>query len=157
MKAAALVLSTFLASVGAHAASNGTLLIQGTVNLVNDIVITPNSSATALNITSGESAKLVATVAETSNNLTGYKIQMSSANASKLVHTADNTKSTPYTVSYAGGSAVTLSSTAQTVKTVSSLTGLTTTTSNVSATVTALPTAIAGTYQDTITVAIVAN
>ncbi len=157
MKAATLVLTTILASVSAHAASSGTLLIQGTVNLVNDIVITPNSNATALNITGGESSKLVATVAETSNNLTGYKIQMSSANASKLVHNTDNTKSTPYTVSYAGGSAMTLTSTAQTVKTVNSLTGLTTATSNVNATVTALPTAVAGTYQDTITVAIVAN
>lgn len=141
----------------AQAASSGTLLIQGVVNVVNDIVITPTASATTLSITGGETNKLVASVAETSNNLAGYKIQMSSANASKLVHTVDNTKQTGYTVSYNGAAAVTLTTTPQTVKNVASLAGLTTASSNVNVNVTALSTAVAGTYQDTITIAIVAN
>jgi hypothetical protein len=157
MKFSSLIFFALLASVGAQAASSGTLLIQGTVSLVNDITITPNASATTLNITGGETNKLVASVSETSNNLNGYKIQMSSSNAGKLVHTTDNTKQTAYTISYGSGSAVSLTNTAQTVKTVSALSGLTTVSSNVSANVTALPTAVAGTYQDTITIAIVAN
>lgn len=157
MKVATFAFSTLLLAISAQAASTGTLLIQGTVSLVNDIVITPTANATTLNITGGETSKLVATVAETSNNLTGYKIQMSSVNAGKLIHTVDNTKLTPYTVSYNGGSGVSLTTSPQTVKTVASLSGLATATSNVNTSVTALPTAIAGTYQDTITVSIVAN
>jgi hypothetical protein len=158
MKFAKLAFIGLLASASAvQAASSGTLLIQGVVNAVNDIVITPNANATTLNITGGETNKLVATVSETSNNLAGYKIQMSSANASKLVHTVDNTKQTGYTVSYNGGAAVTLTTTPQMVKNVASLTGLTTVSSNVNVNVTAYPTAVAGTYQDTITIAIVAN
>lgn len=152
-----LLLLGLLASGSAHAASSGTLLIKGIVGLVNDIVITPTAAATTLNITGGETNTLVASVAETSNNLLGYKIQMSSLNASKLIHTVDNTKLTSYTVSYNGGAAVTLTTTPQTVKNVASLAALTTANSNVNVNVTALATAVAGTYQDTITIAIVAN
>lgn len=158
MKSTLLTLGALLTlGTVANAASSGTLLIQGTVAVVNDIVINANANATTLNITGGETNKLVATVDETSNNLAGYIIQVSSVNASKLVNTTDNTKQTGYTLSYDGGTAVTLTSTAQTVKTVSSLTGLATDTSNVNVNVTALATAAAGTYQDTITIAIVAN
>lgn len=153
-----MILTAMVLAAGvAQAASTGTLLIQGTVAAVNDIVITPNSNATALNITAGESNKLVASVAETSNNLAGYKINMKSVNASKLVHGTDATKQTGYTVSYNGGSAITLTTVDQQVKNVSSLSGLTTNNSNVNVNVTALPNAIAGTYSDTITVSIVAN
>ena len=82
---------------------------------------------------------------------------MRSANASKLVHNVDNTKSTAYTVSYDGAAAISLTNADQDVKNVSSLAGLTTNTSDVSVNVTAFPTAPAGTYSDTITISIVAN
>ncbi len=152
-----LLTAILLVSGSVFAASTGTLFISGTVISANDIVITPNANATNLNITAGESNKLVASVAETSNNLLGYKIFMKSAFASKLQHSVDSSKFAPYTVSYNGAVAVTLTSLDQQVKNVSSLSGLTTNTSNVNVNVTAYPLAPAGLYSDTITISIVAN
>jgi hypothetical protein len=157
MKKTLLALIPILVFESSLAASSGNLLIEGTVTAVNDITITPNPNATNLDIVAGETNKLVVSVSETSNNLSGYQIKMSSANAGKLIHSTDNTKMTDYTVSYDGASAVALSATEQTVKTVSSLSGLTTVSSDVTVSVTAYPTAPAGVYQDTITIAIVAN
>ncbi len=146
-----------LGSVSAHAASTGTLLLQGTVALTNDIVVTPaGSNNTTLDIVGGQSV-LVATVAETSNNLTGYKINAKSDNGSELRNGSDATKKTTYTLSYDGGSAVTLTTSYQQVKNVSSLSGLTTNNSNVNATVAAYAAAPAGAYSDTVTFQIVAN
>jgi hypothetical protein len=82
---------------------------------------------------------------------------MSSANAGMLKHTVDASKETSYTVRYDDGAAVALSAVPQVVKNVSSLSGLTPDTSNVNVDVTAYPSAIAGTYQDTVTISIVAN
>lgn len=153
-----LVLTALLVlSSSAFAANSGNLFISGTVLPVNDLIITANSNATNLNITGGESNKLVASVSETSNNLTGYKISMKSANASLLVHSVDSSKSTGYTVSYGGGAAATLSTTAQVVKNVGSLAGLTTNNSDVHVNVSAYALAPAGTYSDTITISIAAN
>jgi hypothetical protein len=145
-----------LVATSAFALDTGTLNISGTVSAVNDISISP-SSYTTLNITGGESNKVVAVASETSNNLLGYKINMKSANASKLLNSSDATKFTTYKVRYNGGSALDLTTSYQTVKTVSSLSGLTTNSSNIAVDVVAYPTAPAGTYSDTITVAIVAN
>jgi hypothetical protein len=141
----------------AYAADTGTLLLQGTVALVNNIVVTPNgSNNTTLNILNGSTA-LVAKVSESSNNLTGYKINAKSLNGSELRNGLDATKKTTYTISYDGGSAVTLSTSYQQVKNVTSLTGLTNNASAVNATVAAYAAAPAGTYSDTITFQIVAN
>lgn len=152
-----LFLAVGLMAGSVMAASSGTLLIMGTVSSSNDIVITPNANATTLNITGGEVNKTVASVAETSNNLAGYKIMMKSANASKLVHNTDSSKSTGYTVSYNGGSAVTLTTSDQQVKNISALSGLTTNNSAVAVNVAAYAAAPAGSYSDTITISIVAN
>ena len=154
----AILMVSVLMSASAFAASTGTLKVSGTVAVVNDLVVTPNgTNNTTLNITAGESAKNIASVAETSNNGAGYIIQVSSANAGKLVHSTDNTKFTNYTISYGGSSYAAPNANPTTVKTVSSLNGLTTQSSAVSTNVTAYPSAIAGTYSDTITLSIVAN
>ncbi len=146
-----------LAATQANAASTGTLLLQGTVSLVNDLSVTPaGSNNTSLDIVAGQSV-LVASVAETSNNLTGYKINAKSDNGSELRNGSDASKKTTYTISYDGGSAVTLSTSYQQVKNVNSLSGLTTNNSNVNATVAPYASAPAGTYSDTITFQIVAN
>lgn len=153
-----LALVTLWVSGSALAASSGTLDVRGVVAVVNSIVVTPNgTNNTSLNITGGESNKNIASVAETSNDNDGYIIQMSSANAGKLVHSTDSSKKTNYTVSYGGGSFGAPANTPSTVKTVSNLSGLTTNTSAVLVNVTAYPSAIAGTYSDTITFSIVAN
>ena len=146
-----------LLTSAAFAANTGTLVISGVVTAVNDLLIAPTPEATTLNITGGETGRLVAAVQETSNSLTGYNIKMRSANASKLVHGTDPSKSTAYTISYDSGAAVSLTTSDQIVKNISSLTGLTTVSSNVNVNVTAYPLAPAGTYSDTITISIAAN
>ncbi len=152
-----LLMSLLLLTTSAFAVSSGPLALSGVVVAVNDITITPNANATTLNIINGESAKSVADVSETSNNLTGYSISMRSANASKLVHSVDSSKSTSYKISYDGGLAISLTIADQEVKNVASLAGLTTVSSNVKVDVTPYATAPAGTYSDTITISIAAN
>lgn len=152
-----LLLTVLLLGSMAQAASSGTLLLSGTVAAINDLNIVPNVDATNLNISGGELAKQVAVATETSNSLNGYRISMKSLNGSKLQHTVDNSKFTTYTISYDGGSYVSLSTSDQTVKNVSSLNGLTTQTSNIKVNVVAYPTAPAGVYSDLVTVSIVAN
>ncbi|WP_374076898.1 hypothetical protein [Bdellovibrio bacteriovorus] len=157
-KLATAVLSTLALGSTAMAASTGTLLLQGTVSAVNDVTVTANgTNNTTLNIVVGEAGKNVASVAETSNNLAGYKIYISSPTGGELVHTVDSSKKTTYKIGYDGAAAVTPTVGGVMVKNVTSLTGLTNDTSAVVAEVTAFATAPAGTYQDTLTVSIVAN
>lgn len=157
-KHVAAIFATLSVSSMALAASTGTLLLQGTVGLVNDIVVTANGTNNInLNITGGETAKSVGSAVETSNNLLGYKIFISSPTGGELRHTVDATKKTTYKISYAGAASVTPTVAGVQVKNVAALLGLTSATSAIAADVTALPTAVAGTYQDTLTVSIVAN
>lgn len=157
MKAFYLIAAALLAAPMAHALDTGTLLLQGTVAAQNDIVVTPaGTNNTTLDIVGGASV-LVASVAETSNNLTGYKINAKSANGSELRHGSDALKKTTYTISYDGGTPVTLTTSFAEVKNVTSLSGLTTNNSDVNATVAPYAAAPAGTYSDTITFQIVAN
>ncbi|WP_409479793.1 hypothetical protein [Pseudobdellovibrio sp. HCB154] len=152
------VLAVLAFSVQTLAASTGTLLLQGTVAAVNDIVVTANSpNNTTLNIVAGESGKNVASVAETSNNLNGYKIFISSPTGGFLVNTSDSAAKTGYKIAYDGAAAVTPTVAPLQVKNVTALTGLTTDTSAVAADVTAFATAPAGLYEDTLTISIVAN
>ncbi len=153
-----LILASFLFGISALAASSGNLLVQGTVGIVNDIVVTPVAGVNNnLDILAGESNLKVADVEESSNNLTGYSISMSSVNAGTLVHNSDNTKSTPYTISYDGATATAPTASPAVVKNVASLTGFTQNFSEVKINVTAYPSAPVGVYSDTITFAISAN
>jgi hypothetical protein len=142
----------------AKAADTGTLLLQGVVAVVNNIIVTPNgSNNTSLDIVGGETNKLVASVEEVSNNLAGYKINAKSDNGGELRNNSDATKKTTFTLSYDGASALALTTSYQQVKNVSSLTGLTTNNSDVTVNVVAFANAPAGTYEDTVTFQIVAN
>jgi hypothetical protein len=158
MKFLAFAVFALTVTTQAQAADTGTLLLQGVVSAVNSITVTPNgANNTTLDIVNGESSKLVASVQETSNSLTGYKINAKSANGSELRNTSDAAQKTTYTLSYDGASPVTLTTAYQQVKNVSSLTGLTTNSSDVAVTVAAYAAAPAGTYEDTVTFQIVAN
>jgi hypothetical protein len=154
-----LSLSALLASA-AVAASSGTLTLSGTVAAVNDISISANgSNNTSLNILNGETGKNVASVTESSNDLNGYKIQMYSANGGQLQLAGQPSKHTTYQISYGGGTYTTppLAASPATVKNVSSLSTLTNATSPVMVNVAAYPSALAGTYSDTVTFAIIGN
>jgi hypothetical protein len=149
-----------MASVSFAAASllpGKDLLLSGTVTAINDLTITPTPESITLDIVNGETGRKVADVKETSNNLLGYKIYMRSANASNLVHSIDNSKKTAYTISYDGGSYISLTNADQQVKDSGALPGLTDDTSLVAVNVTPYATAPAGTYSDTVTISIVAN
>lgn len=150
--------SLLFGAAGAFAASTGTLNLSGVVPLVNDIEVTPTgTNHQTLDILNGETAKNVASVDETSNNATGYTVEISSANGGELRHVSDPTKKTTYQLSYDGGTYAQPSTTATAVKTVNSLPGLTTDTSAVLVNVTAYPGAPAGDYTDTLTLTIIAN
>lgn len=142
----------------AQAASSGTLLLQGTVGMVNDISVAANGTDNVnLNILAGETAKTVGTATETSNDLNGYKIFISSSTGGELRNTADSTKKTTYKVSYDGATSVTPTVAGVQVKDVTSLSALTVAASSIAVDVTAAPNAVAGTYQDTLTVSIQGN
>ena len=142
------------------AASIGSILLSGTVAVVNEVVITANGSHnTSLNITGGESGKNIASVLETSNNPEGYVITLCSDNAGELRHSNDSSQKTTYSVSYDGGSyqAPPACSNALEVKSVSSMSGLGSDTSQILVNVTAFPLAPAGSYSDSLTISIAAN
>jgi len=156
--AAATLLLAATTTQSAHAADTATLLLRGIVAVVNNIEVTPNGSSNLnLNITGGESSKLVAAVVETSNNVTGYKINVKSLNQGELRHTVDATRKTTYRLGYNGQTPIALTQNYQQVKSVTSLNGLTAASSPVVVDVQALPNAVAGTYEDTVTFQIVAN
>lgn len=151
------VLAVILASSMVSAAPTGTLTLRGTVAVIADVVVTPNGDNLTLDIVNGESDKAVASVAETSNNLAGYKIFISSPTDGELQNTSDTSVKTTYQIRYDGAGAVTPTIAGVEVKDVASLSGLTTNNSSVNVDVTAFATAPAGTYEDTLTISIQAN
>ena len=158
MKKLVMTALVLLSSVSQAATTDsGTLNLSGSVEEICDINVTALPKASTLDIVAGETDTKVADVSETSNKLTGYKIFMKSANASKLVHSADASKFSSYTLKYDGGSAVTLTNSDQEVKNVSSLSGLATDTSEVSISFAGNANAAAGTYSDTVTITMTNN
>lgn len=152
------ILTGLALSSTALAADSGTLLLEGQVLDNTSIVVTAEAANHRnLQIVTGETDRLVGRATEESNNLNGYKILMKSAKGGKLVHTTDSTKSTNYQVSYAGASAVQLTTADQQVKEVTSLTALTQSTSDIKVNVDAYAAAPSGLYQDTVTVTIQAR
>lgn len=156
--AAGLLVSTVMALPSAE------LTISGTVAAFDDIQIAPLAAATNLQIVSGQSGTKVADVAETSNRIAGYQIQLSSAKQGNLVHLSQTgpvagvpvTMKTPYTVKYNTSGYVSLA-TAQLFPGQPSLTALTTKNSTVDVQVSSNAFAVEGTYQDVITISIVSN
>ena len=153
----ALALGIYFWPQQSKAQTSAPLVISGTVALINTAVINPLPESQALNILDGEINRLVATVVETSNNPKGYRILVSSANGSRLVHTTQPRATVPYTLSYGGAPAVTLQKFNQELKRVPSVDGLVTNTSEVRVTLDKLPQALVGTYNDTVSISISAD
>lgn len=146
-------LCAFLVSLSALAATTGTLQLQGIVGTTFSISVASQTGAMNLDILNGESAKLVGIATETTNNSAGYKVTMSSANGGELKN--GSLDFVQYKVSYNGGTAVTPTLLAATVKT-SSVPQPAGVSSNITVTFTGKPTALAGTYSDTLTLTIAA-
>ncbi len=135
------------------ATASGNLNLSGTIAEATSITVTPHANASALTLTSSAADLQIATVDETSNATNGYLIKAKSTNGSKLVHSSDSSQLVNYTIKYAGGSAVTLTTSDQTVKTQSTGGTYNAVSSNVTISYSAVSAAtrIAGTYTDTIT------
>ncbi len=141
------------------AGPTGLLTISGTVVAIDNIAINPTTDSTALDIINGENAALgkrVANPVETSNRIAGYTILMTSANVGDLVHKSLPASKTSYTIQYNDSAFVSLS-TPKVFPGQGALTGLTVKTSVVNVKVAALATAVEGTYEDVITISMVAN
>lgn len=143
----------------AQAASRASLFLEGTIEIICDLFVDPViGSLTTLDITNGETARLVATVTETTNNPNGYRIDMESVNTGQLQHN-NGTSQTAYTIAYDGAAALAPGAvgTPVAVKTVAGPIATTVTaTSNVEINVTAGGALPAGAYTDTLIFTMVA-
>lgn len=149
------LLVLMLSSVS-DAATTGSLSLSGAVTEGISIVVdSSNGNAAALDLSTSQSTLNIATITENSNSSTGYTISAKSTNAGKLKHSSlsDNV---PYTIKYAGGAAVTLTTSDQVVKTQSTGGVYTGVSSPVTIQYTGSSGISAGTYSDTITFTIAA-
>ena len=142
----------------AYGATQGDITISGTVDPELSIALDV-ATYTTLDIKAGGDHS-VATATEVCNDLDGYKIFGYSVNGSELRNTANAAVKTTYTVKYDGAATVSLgagSANKVELKDSGALTIATTDTSAVVVYVDALANAPAGTYEDTVTLEIVAN
>ncbi|ATH07804.1 fimbrial protein [Halobacteriovorax marinus] len=153
-----LFLGTILSitTISSFAAPQGTLLLQGTINQVLSLTVTPESGVnTSLDLTSTQTDLKVAEVGEQTNSNTGYKILIRTANGGSLKNGSFDEVS--YTMKY-DGSPVTLSTSDTEVKN-ESTGGVYDHSSDVEISYTGQPAAslTQGTYSDTVTFTIQVN
>ncbi|MGH1467903.1 MAG: hypothetical protein ACRBBP_03355 [Bdellovibrionales bacterium] len=147
-------------SVSSFGVSRASLFLVGQVDVIVNLFVNPVlGGIDTLDIENGETARLVATVDEETNNSAGYRIDMESVNAGTLEHN-NGVANVAYTIAYDGAVAVAVPAVGAptAVKTVAGpLTGLTTDNSDVEITVTAGGAALpAGAYTDTLIFTMVA-
>jgi len=133
---------------------SASLYLAGEIEVITSLFVNPEIGTTdTLDIAGGETARLIATVDEESNNAAGYDITMESVNTGNLTH-SNGTAVVPYTIAYDGAAAIAPGAPGAgvVVKSSGTLTGLTTANSDVEITFTApaAASAIAGTYTDTV-------
>jgi hypothetical protein len=109
LKKSILALGLTFATLSATAATTATLVLKGTVPAVLSISLVAETLATNLPLTQTQAASKVATVTESSNSASGYKVTISSINAGKLVR-ANGTEQFPYTLSYGSQAGINLTS-----------------------------------------------
>ncbi|WP_372652678.1 fimbrial protein [Halobacteriovorax sp.] len=145
-----------LMSASSFAATQGTLLLQGTIDQVLSLSVTPESGVNnSLDLTSTETDLKVAEVSEETNSNTGYKILVRTANGGLLKNGSLDEVS--YTMKY-DGTAVTLAQSDTEVKN-ESTGGVYSYASDVEISYTGQSAAslTQGTYSDTVTFTIQAN
>jgi hypothetical protein len=107
-KALALTALIGSAAHASYGATNGTLVIAGTVPSVAEISIAAVPGASNLPLGSSVSGLKIATVSELCNDASGYTVQLSSENGGSLKD-PKGSGSLPYTLSYNGTRVVFLS------------------------------------------------
>lgn len=150
-----IALTTLLAST-AFASSTATLQLNGVIASAVSISLDTTSSQ-VFDLTNGETDALVATATEISNSNTGYVINVASVNNGAFVSTSDSNFSVNYTMKY-DGQTLNLASGSDTVDK-SASTGVVNNQSPITISYTGVPAVgfRSGTYQDTVTLEIVAN
>ncbi len=103
-------LVTATGSIGAHAATTGSITISGTVAQQTSIDVNPLTGYNALDLGTSQTDLAVAEVVEKNNTNLGYKVTLTSQNAGKLKNGTLGQVS--YTAKY-GSSSVNLSTTPQ--------------------------------------------
>ncbi len=126
------------------------LVISGNVLPICNIEVAATVAASALNITGGESSTSIASVTEQSNSPAGYTVSVSSLNNGSLKHASVPGEQFAYQLSYDGGANFNPTTAPAVVKTSGPLPGFTTDVSDVKITYPAQPTAMVGTYSDTL-------
>lgn len=140
-----------------YAGTSGSLSVSGIITVVNDLSVSPYSKATDLNITTGETGTLIADIVELSNNPDGYSIQLTSQNAGKLINSSSTTYQLSYQLSYNNGSYITPGASPTSAKTIYFLNQKTSSVSPIKIKFSGLTNASSGSYEDVITLSIVAN
>ena len=150
MKKILLLLTLSIATTVAYSATSATLLLQSVVPKKVAITVTAVSVASALDLSTTQADLKVATVNESSNSKTGYKVTITSANLGKLKRT-DGADVFTYSLKY-GGSSVGLTTASGTVFTNPTSAIINTNKDlNISYTGVTPESMIEGSYQDTLT------
>lgn len=152
-----LTLFIFSSLTQLYAGTSGSLSLSGIITVINDLSTSPYYKATNLNITTGEAGTLIADIVELSNNPDGYNIQLTSQNTGKLINTSNTTYQVSYQISYNNGSYINLNSAPTTAKTIYFLNQKTSSVSPIKIKFSGLSNASSGSYEDVITLSIVAN
>ena len=136
---------------GQHCSASGDLALSGTVATRCALIVSALDEATQLKISEGESNALVANVTEQTNNLAGYRVTVRSSNNGKLVNIASPSQGVAYQIAYDGGAMVAPTNVPKEVKNSGVLTSAANHISPVRVTIAPQPSALAGTYSDTLT------
>lgn len=99
MKKLFIVSSLFLSSLTASSATTGTLVLKGNVPEVYDLKLVAETVSSTLRLDQTQTDLKVATVTETSNAKSGYKVSIRSDNKGQLVRSGGSEKFT-YTLKY---------------------------------------------------------
>lgn len=154
MKKFVLTVSLILATITSHAATQASLVLKGSVAPVLDISLNHETVASNLDLSTAASNVKVATLTETSNYHSGYKIKAKSTNGGKLVNTADLNSFVNYSLTY-NGSSVALNTSPTQIYSTATLKGTFTKELNISYN---QPTNLsAGSYEDQVQFTIEAN
>jgi hypothetical protein len=142
------------ATVNAFAGTTATLLLKGNIPQILDISVNAETVAANLPLTATQTNTKVATVTESSNSNTGYRVTISSANQGKLVRVS-GLEQFPYTLAYDGAN-IALTSAQTLTRSGASAVSVN---KNVTISYTGVQASsmVAGDYTDTVTFTIAAN
>lgn len=101
-KNAFLILGILSLSLTAQAATRAELILKGIVAPILEISIVQENAASNLDLTSQASNVKVATLTESSNYHSGYKVKAKSTNGGKLVNISDTNSFINYVLTYSG-------------------------------------------------------